>query len=137
MDFLQTIIWILIIASGIALYYLLKPKLEEITKPEWKTKALAKLADLESNKKLDNKYKLLELDKVMEYILQSKFHSTKSFGEIMKENEKSFDPSPRHQIWVAHKLRNKIVHDIHYQPTPNELENNIKKYTNNIKDLLK
>jgi hypothetical protein len=107
------------------------------SQPDWKGKAKIKLEAIESNKKLDSKYKLLELDKVMEYILQSKFYSTKSFGEILKENEKAFDPTPRHQIWVAHKLRNKIVHDIHYHPTNNELENNIKKYTNNIKDLLK
>jgi hypothetical protein len=137
MDFLQIIIWILIIVAGMALYFLLKPKLEEITKPEWKTKALAKLTDLESNKKLDDKYRILELDKIMEFILQSKFNSTKPFGEIMKENEKAFDPTPRHQIWVAHKLRNKIVHDLHYEGGKNEFENSIKKYTKNIKDILK
>jgi hypothetical protein len=137
MPYLQTIIWITIIAAGFGIAYLLRSSVVKESQPDWKGKAKIKLEAIETNKKLDSKYKLLELDKVMEYILQSKFRSTKSFGEIMQENEKSFDPSPRHQIWVAHKLRNKIVHDIHYQPTPNELENNITKYTNNIKDLLK
>jgi hypothetical protein len=137
MPFLQIIIWITIIAAGVVIAYLLRSNIVKESQPDWKAKAKIKFEGIESNKKLDNKYKLLELDKVMEYILQSKFSSTKSFGEILKENEKTFDPTPRHQIWVAHKLRNKIVHDIHYQPTPNELENNIKKYTNNIKYLLK
>jgi hypothetical protein len=137
MDFLQIIIWITIIAAGVGVVYLLRSNIVKESQPDWKGKAKIKLEAIESNKKLDSKYKLLELDKVMEYILQSKFSSTKSFGEILKENEKAFDPTPRHQIWVARKLRNKIVHDIHYQPTPNELENNIKKHTNNIKGLLK
>jgi hypothetical protein len=137
MDFLQILIWIIIIAAGIGLYTLLRPKLESISKPQWKDKALQKLKDLEANKKLDDKYRILELDKIMEFILQSKFNSTKSFGEILKENEKEFDPTPRHQIWVAHKLRNKIVHDLHYEGGKNEFAIQIKKYTKNIKELLK
>lgn len=136
MDFLQLLIWILIIFAGIGLYILLRPNLVDITKPEWKDKAASKLRDLESNKKLDDKYRILELDKIMEYILQSKFNSNKSFGEILKENEKAFDPVPRHQIWVAHKLRNKIVHDLQYEGGKNEFKVNIKKYNKNIKDLL-
>ena len=137
MDILQIIIWITIVGAGIGLYILLRPKLKSTTKPVWKDKAKLKLKDLEANKKLEDKYRILELDKIMEYILQSKFDSTKSFGEIMKENEKAFEPTPRHQIWVAHKLRNKIVHDLHYQGGKNEFAVNIKKYTNNIKDLLR
>lgn len=137
MNILQFIIWIAIIGAGIGLYILLRPKLENLGKPQWKDQAATNLKDLEANKKLEDKYKILELDKIMEYILQSKFNSTKSFGEIMKENEKAFDPTPRHQIWVAHKLRNKIVHDLQYQGSKNEFEINIKKYTKNIKDLLK
>jgi hypothetical protein len=137
MNLLQIIIWAGIIAAGIGLYILLRPKLATIGKPEWKDKAAAKLKDLETNKKLDDKYRILELDKIMEFILQSKFNSTKSFGEIMKENEKAFDATPRHQIWVAHKLRNKIVHDLHYEGGKNEFAIQIRKYTKNIKDLLK
>jgi hypothetical protein len=137
MNILQIIIWAVIIAAGIGLYIILKPKLEGLTKPEWKDKALQKLKDLEANKKLDDKYRILELDKIMEFILQSKFNSTKSFGEILKENEKEFDPTPRHQIWVAHKLRNKIVHDMQYEGGKNEFAIQIKKYSKNIKELLK
>jgi hypothetical protein len=137
MNILQIIIWAVIIAAGIGLYIILKPKLEGLTKPEWKDKALQKLKNLETNKKLDDKYRILELDKIMEFILQSKFNSTKSFGEILKENEKEFDPTPRHQIWVAHKLRNKIVHDMQYEGGKNEFTIQIKKYSKNIKELLK
>ena len=136
MDILQIIIWITIISAIIGLYILLRPKLESIAKPLWKNKARQKLKDLEADKKLDDKYRILELDKIMEYILQSKFNSAKSFGEILKENEKAFEPTPRHQIWVAHKLRNKIVHDLQYQGSKNEFAVNIKKYINNIKNLL-
>jgi hypothetical protein len=136
MDFLQIIIWIVIIFAGIWLYILLRPKLQSVIKPEWKSKAATKLKALESNKKLDDKYRILELDKIMEFVLQSKFESSKSFGEILKENEKSLDPTPRHQIWVAHKLRNKIVHDMQYEGSKNEFAINIRKYTKNIKDLL-
>jgi hypothetical protein len=136
MNILQILIWMLIIAAGLGLYILLRPKLKSKTKSNWEIKAAAKLKDLETNKKLDDKYRMLELDKIMEYILQSKFSSTKSFGEIMKENEKAFEPTPRHQIWVAHKLRNKIVHDLQYEGGKNEFTVNIKKYTKNIKDLL-
>ena len=137
MNILQLIIWITIIGAGIGLYILLRPRLESIIKPSWKNNAIAKLKDLEANTKLDDKYRILELDKIMEFILQSKFNSTKSFGEILKENEKAFDPTPRHQIWVAHKLRNKIVHDLHYEGGKNEFGIQIRKYTKNIKDLLK
>ena len=137
MDFLQIFIWILIVAAGSGLFILLRPNSVQETKPDWKTKAAIKLTDLEANTKLDDKYRILELDKIMEFILQSKFNSTKSFGEILKENEKVFDPTPRHQIWVAHKLRNKIVHDMNYEGGKNEFEIQIKKYTKNIKELLK
>ncbi len=137
MDFLQLFIWIIIIAAGSGLYILLRPAILKESKPDWKSKAVIKLADLQTNKTLDDKYRILELDKIMEFILQSKFDSTKSFGEILKENEKKFDPTPRHQIWVAHKLRNKIVHDMNYEGGKNEFAIQIKKYTKNIKELLK
>ena len=137
MDFLQLFIWILIIAAGSGLFILLRPKSPQGSKFNWRYKAASKLKNLEANKMLDDKYRILELDKIMEFILQSKFGSTKTFGEILKENEKEFDPTPRHQIWVAHKLRNKIVHDLHYEGGKNEFAIQIKKYTKNIKELLK
>jgi hypothetical protein len=136
MILLQIIIWISIAASVIGLFILIKPIVVKEPRPEWKEIAANKLKDLQTNKKLDDKYKILELDKIMEFILQSMFNSSRSFGEILKENEKVFEPVARHQIWVAHKLRNKIVHDINYHGSKNEFTTNIKKYIKNIKDLL-
>jgi hypothetical protein len=128
MEYIQIIIWIGIISCGIAIWVLLKYENLADPKPAWKIKAVKKLNLVEQNKNLDQKYKLLELDKIMEYILQSKYSSTMSFGDLMKEYGDEFSNTARNQIWSAHKIRNKIVHDIHYNPNRKEIAESVKNY---------
>lgn len=85
---------------------------------------------------LDKKMILIELDKLVEYALKQKFNANnKSFGEILKQRHNSFGKKDLDAIWSAHKLRNKLVHDFHYEPRPSEINHAIilyKKVVNNF-----
>lgn len=75
---------------------------------------------------LDKRMLLLELDKLTEYALKQRFNAKdKSFGAILKQQHKKFGRQDLDAIWAAHKLRNKLVHDIDFNPRPSELNHAI------------
>lgn len=87
-------------------------------------------------KELDKKMLLLELDKLIEYSLKHRFNiRNKSFSEILKLKQKQFGKRDLDAVWAAHKLRNKLVHDIDFEPRPSEINHAIilyKKVINNF-----
>lgn len=98
----------------------------------WQINVTSKLKNLNT----DHKLQLIELDKLLEYCLKNYFNQQNlSFGEIMKKNRSSFTKNNLDEIWFAHKLRNKLVHDISFTPSKSDLKlatsflyKNIKKF---------
>ncbi|HID92179.1 TPA: hypothetical protein EYP45_03615 [Candidatus Peregrinibacteria bacterium] len=63
-----------------------------------------------------NNQKILEYDKILDKVLRF-YQCTGSTGKKMKQiqNNKNFRFLSRNDIWFAHKLRNKIAHEIQYK----------------------
>lgn len=86
----------------------------------WKKTVRSKLEDLESQK-LDLSTQVMQLDKILEFALQSKFNKKDTFGNLLKTHKKKFNKEDLNEIWQAHKIRNKIAHDINFVPNQHEL----------------
>jgi len=88
--------------------------------PKWKETVRSKLRSLEVQN-LDLNNQVIQLDKLLEFALQSKFRSKESLGSLLKKNKKKFEKRDLDQIWQAHKVRNKIAHDIDFAANSKDL----------------
>lgn len=90
---------------------------------------------LVKNKKLPNKYYLLELDKLLEFAFKQKFSSKESLGKILKSRKTHFAKERLNNIWFAHKLRNKLAHDVDFQAGDADLIKAIRIFENELTNL--
>jgi len=114
---------LIVVVLGIILLLLLGYYLLFIRKkspPAWKKKLLAKYR-LITAQELNQKLLLMELDKLLEFAFQNRFGDKQTLGKLLKEQKRRFTREELNQIWSAHKLRNKLVHDIDYSPIPSEI----------------
>ena len=70
---------------------------------------------------LDPKMLVLEYDKLLGAVLQEKYNSRENLGQILKIKAKNFDAPSLNQVWSAHKLRNRIAHEMNFQPNNQEV----------------
>ena len=77
----------------------------------WKVGILKKFSNLK-NQKLPPKYYLLELDKLLEFAFQNRFSKKEPLGKILKSKNKTFSKNRLNDIWFAHKIRNKLAHQV-------------------------
>jgi Tfp pilus assembly protein PilO len=123
------VIFFIVLAAG---YYFLF--VHQRSALEWKYKLEKKLKDVNS-RNLDKEHLAIELDKLSEFGMQQRFNTKESLGKILKNKRDKFSKAELDEIWRAHKLRNKIVHDSDYKPTPSELNYAIisfKQFINNL-----
>src|SRR5688572_12675375 len=105
------IFWFIVFFIVIILLAVIFNSLKKTSKSQWQETALNELNKiLTSNMEL--KYQTIELDKLLEYSMKNKFRLDSSLGEILKQKRNQFDRNELNQIWEAHKLRNKLVHDV-------------------------
>lgn len=78
--------------------------------------------------------KLVELDKLMDFYLKNSGLKGETMGERLKNARKLFSRNDYNEIWEAHKMRNKLVHEIG-QGNHNDLNSHISKYTKIISKL--
>ncbi len=84
------------------------------------------------NNETDYKRIIIDLDKLLDYILKQKgFKGT--LGEKMKKARNLF--SNNNDIWFAHKLRNKIAHDIDFCLREKDAQKAIKYFKKAFNDL--
>lgn len=106
-----------VILAGYYFLFIRKP-----STPAWKEKVSDKYRVLQvQEKNRDRKLVVIDADKLLEYALQQKYGQKVSLGSLLKTKGKIFAKDALNDIWSAHKLRNKLVHDIEYEPSPNEL----------------
>ena len=93
----------------------------------WKRTVRGKLMDLQNSQNMNQESKLMQLDKLFEYCLQKVFHNNLSLGAMLKSKSSKFTKSELDDIWLAHKTRNRIAHDINYNANNNykEMEKSI------------
>ena len=125
---------ILLIAVGIliaaAAIYILTAK---SSKEPWKEKTLSKIKQLNSlagsSSKDALKSGLNDADKLLDFFLKSKRLKGETLGERLKNAQKVFSREDYNALWNAHKLRNKIAHEIDFETSIHVLQSEIKNIT--------
>lgn len=84
--------------------------------------------------KLDRepKHALIEADKLLDFVLVRRGF-TGSLGEKLKKAEKFFNN--KDDIWAAHKLRNRAVHEVGFNITEREARKALSVYKRTLWDL--
>lgn len=75
---------------------------------------------------------ILRADKLLDHALEiAGFKGT--LGEKLKQARHVF--SDNNQLWNAHKIRNKIAHEVHFQPNPTQVMAALKGFRQAFHDL--
>jgi hypothetical protein len=125
LELAQILVIFIIVALGLlllAIYWFLFARRKQV--PMWKLKLQRKLQELKTQD-LDKRLELIEYDKLLEYGWQQRIRRKESLGAILKAEYKRFRRDELNAIWTAHKLRNKLVHDLDYKPEHSELNKSI------------
>jgi hypothetical protein len=89
-----------------------------------------------SNSASDWKIAVIEADKVFDKTLEKKGFAGESVGEKLKEMVPGDLPEVYEEVWEAHKIRNRIVHEPDFDITQSEARKIIGIYERAIKILL-
>lgn len=86
----------------------------------------------------DSEKQLIALDKLLDSILKSKGVKGETLGERLKKSRKEFKNSKDYSfVWNAHKLRNRIVHELDHSTSSEILAKTNSELTLILKSLLK
>jgi hypothetical protein len=97
---------------------------------------------LEINKKLisespsDWKIAIIEADKTLDMTLEKKGFAGKTLGERLKEMVPADLPEVYEEVWEAHKIRNRIVHEPDYEVSQTEARKVVGIYERAIRKLM-
>ena len=76
---------------------------------------------------------IFEADKLLDFIFQKIHLRGETFADRLKNAERFL---PNYQkVWVAHKLRNKLAHELDFQLTPQEAQQAIDIFDQTIRKL--
>lgn len=78
------------------------------------------------------KQAIMDADKILDHILK-RLNYTGTLGEMMKQAAPLF--TDQNGIWSAHKLRNKIAHELNFNPDFKTAERALKQFQKAYKDL--
>lgn len=105
-----------------SLFFLVKPK-----KSAWKNKAFANLAELENRVRSGDQFHLksalVDADKLLDFAMKSTGLRGETMGDRLKNAQKYFNRDQYNRIWEAHKLRNRLVHEIDMNFSQNHIRN--------------
>lgn len=73
----------------------------------------------------DYRNALLTADKLLEKVMRRKGYRG-SLGEMLKKGKKDF--SDLNSVWYAHKIRNKLAHELDYQLSPKEAQKGLRSF---------
>lgn len=76
-----------------------------------------------NNDTVSLKSALIEIDKLLDHAMKARRIKGETMGERLKNANKLFDKNLYNQIWEAHKLRNKLVHEMGAIANGNEIKN--------------
>ncbi|MCF7836560.1 hypothetical protein K9N08_02175 [Candidatus Gracilibacteria bacterium] len=75
---------------------------------------------------------IIEADKLLDFVLE-KYGYSGSLGEKLKKAERLF--TDKNGVWVAHKMRNKLAHEINYRPSEFEFRLALENFRKALLDL--
>lgn len=83
-------------------------------------------------KMTDNRHQVVEADKLLDHMMRKRgFHG--SVADNLKQHAKKF--SDLENLWQAHKLRNKIAHELDYSLSRLAARNALNSFKRALKDL--
>ncbi len=85
-------------------------------------------------KPLSKYQQIIEYDKILDRILWELWH-TGTLAQKLQQYEKR--NSLRQDLWDAHRERNKLVHEVGYQPSHDELSRHVIALEREVKRILK
>lgn len=80
----------------------------------------------------DVKHKVMEADKLLEHMLKRKGYQN-SLGETLKKNSAMF--SDINGLWYAHKIRNKLAHELNYKVRSQDAKMALRAFKKALKDI--
>jgi len=75
---------------------------------------------------------ILEADKLIDYVL-GKYGYTGSMGEKLKKAQRVF--TDINSVWAAHKIRNRLAHELEFNPTKNDVDFVLASFGKALRDL--
>ena len=93
---------------------------------------LAEWQKIISHSEGGDKQAVIESDKLFDYVLRKKGYSG-TLAEKLQKAEKLFTNCD--EVWSAHKLRNKIVHEVGFEPSEKQMELILAAFANAFRDL--
>ncbi len=123
---------LLVLALGILMFWLTTLK-RNLTKAD--RKIVSKQWDMVEKLFIQKRFKesILEADKTFDFVLKRMNIKGVTMGERLK-NTKSFLIN-YHDVWEAHKIRNKFVHEVNYQIEERKAQEVIRVFRRAIKSL--
>lgn len=95
----------------------------------WKNQVKFKLDELRSISKSQDlmilRHGLIDADKLLDFVLKQKGYRGDTMGERLKSAKGSYSKDVYQKIWEAHKLRNKLVHELDVRVSSKELKDSI------------
>ncbi|MEX0748708.1 MAG: hypothetical protein WD467_03675 [Candidatus Saccharimonadales bacterium] len=79
------------------------------------------------------RYAIIEADKLLDYVLKNRGYSGETMGERMRSAATDF--SYTDDVWEAHKLRNKLVHEAQYELESHLINRSITQFERALKDM--
>lgn len=78
---------------------------------------------------------VVRADKFFDNILKAISTENGTFADRLRTCEKKFSVNVYQGIWDAHKLRNKISHDVEYQPMINDCKIAVNKFRHGLENI--
>lgn len=80
------------------------------------------------------RHAVTEADKLFDYVLKSKVSGGENFADRLKLAEKLMQPAAYDMVWRAHKVRNKLVHEVEAEVMSWEARDAIAGYKLGLRD---
>lgn len=80
----------------------------------------------------DNRHQVLEADKLLDHMMRSRGFKG-SVADMLKQHARQF--SDLEALWQAHKLRNKLAHELDYGMSAGMAKNALNAFRRALKDL--
>lgn len=111
------IIGVIVCLGFLAIFFLGKEDGSEISKELRRLKSLPNTTST-----------LIEYDKLLDHILKTRKVSGETLGERLKNSRTLFSRAEYNDIWEAHKLRNRVVHEVGINIEKKELDFHISNF---------
>lgn len=92
-----------------------------------------KIAALANKSDQSARYAVIEADKLLDYVLKARGYEGETMGDRLRAANKDF--SYKDDVWHAHKLRNKLVHEADYEIDPRLVTRSINQFQQALKDM--